>query len=307
MFKRTFSTGPSSRVFYTSLAAALIGFGLSFDHAPFADVPAGGALAALHRDLARESASAEVEQVAQWSIASQDHAGLPFVVVDKVNARLFAFAADGRLLASAPVLLGASRSDGPAAGAATPAGRFVAATWLSVRDDGIVWISPDAALSLHGIPSGISPGHGMQRLASDEVEDKRISDGSLHVAGQFYRDYLGALKGQASVAYVLPEVLPVRDVFALYGKGSGQPPPSQVARKETVMTPESPGKSPNTGKAEHGTPSEVSWNDGAGRQPYANQGPEEAPEPGVGEVSEGDRGELSGRNLEQLEQVKKKP
>lgn len=40
-------------------------------------------------------------------------------------------------------------------------------------------------------------------------------------------------------------------------------------------------------------------------QPYANRGAEDkSTEPGAGEVSEGDRGELSGRNLEQLEQVK---
>lgn len=61
-------------------------------------------------------------------------------------------------------------------------------------------------------------------------------------------------------------------------------------------------------KAEHGAPSEVSWDSGKGHQPYANQGPEEAEQPGGGdEFSEGDRGELSGRNLEQLEQVKKRP
>lgn len=60
-------------------------------------------------------------------------------------------------------------------------------------------------------------------------------------------------------------------------------------------------------KAEHGTPTEVSWDDGAGRQPYANRGPEEAGPAGAGEVTEGDRGELSGRNLEQFEQVKKRP
>jgi hypothetical protein len=60
-------------------------------------------------------------------------------------------------------------------------------------------------------------------------------------------------------------------------------------------------------KAEHGTPSEVSWDDGAGRQPYANQGPEEA-EPALGgHDCEGDRGERSGRNLEQFEQVRRKP
>jgi hypothetical protein len=62
-------------------------------------------------------------------------------------------------------------------------------------------------------------------------------------------------------------------------------------------------------KAKHGTPSEVSWSQGAGRQPYANQEePEQARQPDADhEFSEGDRGEQSGRNLEQLEQVKKKP
>ena len=68
------------------------------------------------------------------------------------------------------------------------------------------------------------------------------------------------------------------------------------------------GKGPEAGKAEHGTPSEVSWDGGGGRQPYSNQGPEEAgPANGGDEFSEGDRGEASGRNLEQLEEAKKKP
>lgn len=58
----------------------------------------------------------------------------------------------------------------------------------------------------------------------------------------------------------------------------------------------------------HGTPSEVSWNKGAGRQPYANQGPEEAEQTGGGdEFPGGDRGELSGRNLEQQDAVRRKP
>ena len=40
-------------------------------------------------------------------------------------------------------------------------------------------------------------------------------------------------------------------------------------------------------------------------QPHANRGAEdESTEPGAGEFSEGDRGDLSGRNLEQLEQAK---
>lgn len=72
------------------------------------------------------------------------------------------------------------------------------------------------------------------------------------------------------------------------------------------MSNQSPGKSPDAGKAEHGAPSEVTWDSGKGRQPYANQEADEAGSHG-GEFAEGDRGELSGRNQEQLEQVKKKP
>jgi hypothetical protein len=65
---------------------------------------------------------------------------------------------------------------------------------------------------------------------------------------------------------------------------------------------------PRAGKAEHGTPSEVTWDNGTGRQPYSNQGLAEGAQPNGGdEFSEGDRGELSGRNLEQLEEAKKKP
>jgi hypothetical protein len=43
-------------------------------------------------------------------------------------------------------------------------------------------------------------------------------------------------------------------------------------------------------------------------QPYANRGTEDqSTEPGARETSEGDRGETSGRNLDQLEQAKTRP
>lgn len=74
------------------------------------------------------------------------------------------------------------------------------------------------------------------------------------------------------------------------------------------MNTDTTGKGPRAGKAEHGAPSEVTWDSGAGRQPYANQGTTEGGESRSGhEVAEGNRGELSGRNQDQLEQVRKKP
>jgi len=59
-------------------------------------------------------------------------------------------------------------------------------------------------------------------------------------------------------------------------------------------------------KAAHGYRNEVSWDGGNGRQPYGNRERENLPaaaheEPG------GDRGERSGRALEQLEQARRKP
>lgn len=74
------------------------------------------------------------------------------------------------------------------------------------------------------------------------------------------------------------------------------------------MNSTTPGEEPVAPKAEHGASSEVTWQDGKGRQPYGNQAGAEAAEPQGGEeFSEGDRGAASGRNLEQLEAVKQKP
>ncbi|MHB1125219.1 MAG: hypothetical protein ACYC0T_21225 [Ramlibacter sp.] len=61
-------------------------------------------------------------------------------------------------------------------------------------------------------------------------------------------------------------------------------------------------------KAEHGARSEVNWDGGQGRQPYENQeGAAQGGPAAAHEAAEGDRGAASGRNLEQLEQVKRKP
>lgn len=61
-------------------------------------------------------------------------------------------------------------------------------------------------------------------------------------------------------------------------------------------------------KAQHGARSEVTWDGGQGRQPYENRESTTAGGTAAAhEVEQGDRGDLSGRNLEQLEQVKRKP
>ena len=66
------------------------------------------------------------------------------------------------------------------------------------------------------------------------------------------------------------------------------------------------GKAPDA-RAAHGYRNEVSWDAGEGRQPYANQGEEEQGPVTAGGYQGGNRGALSGRNLEQLEEAKRKP
>lgn len=192
---------------------ALVGFGSYFDHFAGTMAVTAGDVAVLRAELSRESASPDVQRVAQWAVHHQDHGGLPFVVVDKAHARLFTFDGKGRLRGSTPVLPGAQRDHGAGVNA-TPAGRFVTDSWLSAaQGDGIVWVNAVASLSLHGLPLDRAPGPGNPDLASDGVQAKSTLDGSLHVAGEFYRDHLIPLRSQGSVAYVVPEFLPAQELF----------------------------------------------------------------------------------------------
>lgn len=71
--------------------------------------------------------------------------------------------------------------------------------------------------------------------------------------------------------------------------------------------PEEGNEAEGARNARHGPRSEVTWEGGSGRQPYGNQGREEAAQPAGENVAEGNRGELSGRNFEQLEEARRKP
>ena len=57
--------------------------------------------------LDTEKASADTRRLAAWVVATGDNQGLPFLIVDKVAARVFAFDSTGLLGGTAPVLLGA--------------------------------------------------------------------------------------------------------------------------------------------------------------------------------------------------------
>jgi hypothetical protein len=178
-------------------------------------------------DAAEQGASPAVQQLKSWVLATGDNQGLPFVLIDKVNAHVFAFSRDGLLLGDAPVLLGLARGDiapadigdrplsaiGPE-DRITPSGRYVAGIGDNLTGKNVLWIDYDGALSLHRVVTGRAADRRMQRLASPTAEDNRISYGCVNVPVAFFEETIEpAFSGTAGIVYILPETLSMAEVF----------------------------------------------------------------------------------------------
>ena len=175
--------------------------------------------------------SAQARQVADWVIDSHDHAGRPFILVDKVQSRVFVFDGDGALKGSAPALVGLARGDDSVPGIGqraiaairpeertTPAGRFVGSLERSLHGDEILWIDYDAGVALHPVSVEVAKERRLQRLASLVAADHRITYGCINVPAKFFADLVAPLfRGGGGVIYVLPETRPASEVFRIKG------------------------------------------------------------------------------------------
>lgn len=178
-------------------------------------------------DLGAE-ASIDARSMTQWVVATGDHGGRPFVVVDKKNARIYVVDQHGRLAGTTPVLLGAARGDHAVPGVGdkplnqirpeertTPAGRFESEPGRNLGGEHIVWFDYDAGLAIHRVRPGASYGARMQRLSTDAGDDKRVSLGCVVVPEAFYDQVVYPVLGQRrGVVYVLPETVPAQRTFA---------------------------------------------------------------------------------------------
>ena len=186
-----------------------------------------GAGASAAADLGDAVASTEVRDVARWIGESADNGGLPFLLIDKVAARVFAFDADGELLGHEAALLGAARGDRTSAGIGdlsisairpeqrtTPAGRFVAHLDKDIHGRGILLIDYDASIALHPVVAGTPKERRAERLRSTSPDDNRISFGCINVPPGFFDKVVRpTFTGTAGVVYILPETLPARGFF----------------------------------------------------------------------------------------------
>lgn len=216
------------RVTATTLARGLA-IGLLACAMPAAAYPAlAQDSAKISADFHGEAASQDARKVADWVIASSDNAGLPFIIVDKIGAKVFVFTAQGDIRGAASALLGLGVGDDSVPGIGqrklatiaptertTPAGRFEAALGKDFEQD-ILWVDYDTALSLHRVIVGRPVDRRHARLASPTPIDNRISYGCINVPVSFYDTVVAPVfTGTVGIVYILPETRPIEAVFAM--------------------------------------------------------------------------------------------
>ncbi|MFC5344135.1 L,D-transpeptidase [Brevundimonas staleyi] len=178
-------------------------------------------------DAVEQGASPAVQQLKSWVLGTDDNQGLPFVLIDKVNAHVFVYGHDGRLLGDTPVLLGLARGDIAPPGIGdrplstitpderiTPSGRYVASLGRNLTEGSVLWIDYAGALSLHPVVTGRPSDRRLERLTTPTSEDNRISYGCVNVPVPFYQQVIATtFRGTVGIVYILPERLPLADVF----------------------------------------------------------------------------------------------
>jgi hypothetical protein len=181
-------------------------------------------------NFGQEASSPESRKLADWIVDSANNGRSPFIIVDKVNARVFVFDAQGQIRGTAPVLLGLAVGDDSVPGIGqrklssirpeektTPAGRFVASLDRDIHGKEILWIDYDTSFSLHAVVKGTPKERRAERLASPSPLDRRISFGCINVPAMFYQKVVSPIfTGTEGIVYVLPETRSAKDVFGSY-------------------------------------------------------------------------------------------
>jgi hypothetical protein len=186
----------------------------------------------------------DARHMADWVVARHDNGRMPFMVLDKRDARLYVFKPNGELIDQTPVLLGAAHGDDTYPGIGdvpidkvkpyqrtTAAGRFVTRPGLDADHTDVVWLDYDAALAMHRVINKVKSERRLQRLASPNPKVRRISWGCINIPIAFFDTYISPVYGKRSgVTYVIPERKSFAEVFERTPAGA-QP---MVASTETL-------------------------------------------------------------------------
>ena len=183
-------------------------------------------------DFHKEVASQATIDIANWIVKSGDHEKKPFIIIDKLNAKVFVFDHFGYFHAAAPALLGLTEGDdlSPGMGAralstilpaerTTPAGRFLSSFDYNLKGELVLWIDYDSGIALHRVSLGVPSEKRLQRLASPTATDNRITYGCINVSEWFFKNVvMPEFSGVYGLVYILPE-MPSHTLEQVFGQG----------------------------------------------------------------------------------------
>ena len=169
----------------------------------------------------------DARRMADWVVGRRDNGPMPFIVLDKRDARLYVFEANGTLVGQTPVLLGSAHGDETYPGIGdvpiaqvkpyqrtTAAGRFVTRPGLDADHTDVVWLDYDAALAMHRVINKVKAEHRLQRIASANPKVRRISWGCINIPIEFFDANISPVFGKRrGVTYVIPERKTFAEVF----------------------------------------------------------------------------------------------
>ena len=179
-------------------------------------------------------ATPDVAGFAVQVVATHNNQGLPFLVVDKIQATVWVFRADGGLLGTSAALLGLAIGDDTVPGIGerklvnilpeertTPAGRFASSLGLNLLGQEVLWVDYASGVSLHRVVKGQRAEHRAERLATPTPVDNRVSYGCINVPAAFFNTLvLPTVRKNGSIVYVLPETRSMQQVFDFLAGGS---------------------------------------------------------------------------------------
>ena len=225
------------------LAALALAFALGLGAAGIGYAREVGATTLKRADSLDEAVTADARHIADWALHSGDHQGLPFIIVDKLYAKAFAFDASGRLIGATPVLIGMGVGDTFAPGVLkmnmyqtqpsqriTPAGRFFAEEDRNLKGQRVLWVDYDAGIAIHKVSPKKTAQRRHERMASPYPADHRITFGCINVPPAFYEEVVARhFRRRGGIVYVLPDQAPLiaffrsNDVGASVAQAPAQP------------------------------------------------------------------------------------
>ena len=166
-------------------------------------------------------------RVLDWVAASEDNGELPYMVIDKEAGVVHLLDPEGEELGVVPVLIGIATGDDSTPGVGskklsqlgpaektTPAGRFLAKYGWAAGRQKVLWIDYATSVAMHAVVTGNKKERRLERLASPDPEDNRITYGCINVPTEFYEETIRPLfEEQGGIVYVLPDTRPLEEVF----------------------------------------------------------------------------------------------